>query len=123
MSGAPSILFLHGWQNERPPEHWQTIVTARLRERGIEVRHPQLPDPFTPSLWDWLDVIRQELAMLTPGDRVVACHSLSCLAWGHVAPSLEAHERPGRVCWVAPPGPPTASRSAWTPTSCRTWRT
>ena len=37
---------------------------------------------------------------MTPGNRVVACHSLGCLLWARIA-AAEAVER---VCWVAPPG-------------------
>jgi predicted alpha/beta hydrolase family esterase len=105
VSHPPAVLFLHGWQNERPPDHWQTIVAGHLREQGIEVHHPQLPEPYTPSLSRWMEVIREQLGLLSRGNRVVACHSLSCLAWGHLAPALEPAERPERLAWVAPPGP------------------
>lgn len=94
-----AVLLLHGWQNERPPEHWQTIVAAELRGRGVQVRHPQLPDPYEPVLEDWVAVARAELAELEGDDRVVVCHSLGCLLWAH------ANATADRVCWVAPPGP------------------
>ncbi len=51
-----------------------------------------------------MDAARAALAGLGE-DPVVICHSLSCMAWAHLAPHLEADERPGRVLWVAPPGP------------------
>jgi predicted alpha/beta hydrolase family esterase len=46
-----------------------------------------------------------ELAALPGGDRAVACHSLSCLMWAHLAATLAPAQRPDRVVLVAPPGP------------------
>ncbi len=105
MSHPSGVLFLHGWMNRRPPEHWQSRVAAELRGDGIPVEHPQLPDPDTPRLEGWIDVALDGLRRMPTGERVVACHSLSCLLWAHLAPCLERAERPERVCWVAPPGP------------------
>lgn len=96
---------MHGWKNRREPDHWQSIVAAQLRAEGVAVAHPQLPDPDTPSLDSWMQVALAELRAMPPGERVVACHSLSCLMWAHLAPTLEPADRPERVCWVAPPGP------------------
>lgn len=78
---ARRFLVLHGWQNHRPPEHWQHWLVERLRARGEQVLYPQLPAPDEPRLQDWLGVLRSELRMLGDGERVVIAHSLGCLLW------------------------------------------
>lgn len=99
MSAPSSVLFLHGWQNRREPDHWQSRVAAILREHAIEVHHPQLPDPDTPDPEAWTAEADAALAAMAPGHRVVVCHSLGCLLWANMGQKAE------RVAWVAPPGP------------------
>ena len=100
MSAPSSVLLLHGWQNRREADHWQSRVAGILRERGVQVVHPQLPDPDEPDPAAWADTARAALAEMTPGHRVVACHSLGCILWARLVPEAAAD----RVCWVAPPG-------------------
>ncbi|HEX5909334.1 MAG TPA: alpha/beta hydrolase, partial [Thermoleophilaceae bacterium] len=99
MSAPSSVLLLHGWQNRREADHWQSRVAAMLRERDTEVAHPQLPDPDEPDPDAWAATARAALDEMTPGHRVVVCHSLGCLLWARIAEPVD------RVCWVAPPGP------------------
>jgi predicted alpha/beta hydrolase family esterase len=100
---ARRFLVLHGWQNHRPPEHWQFWLTERLRRRGEQVLYPQLPAPDHPALADWLAVLRAELLMLGSGERVVICHSLSCLLWLRHAATAGVEHRVDRVLLVCPP--------------------
>jgi predicted alpha/beta hydrolase family esterase len=90
--------------NRRPPEHWQHILVLELEAAGHQVAYPQLPNTDDPVLDDWIGVMLRELRGLE-GEKVVLCHSLSCLGWAHLAPRLRPEERPARVLWVAPPGP------------------
>lgn len=99
------VLLLHGWQNRRPRGHWQFWLAERLRSAGEQVLYPQLPSPDEPRLDDWIEVLETELAQLGEGERVVICHSLSCLLWAHAVVRLGAHARVDRLLWVAPPGP------------------
>jgi predicted alpha/beta hydrolase family esterase len=95
-----SFLILHGLEGSGP-EHWQTWLAGRLRERGERVRYPGLPDPFDPDPDTWRACLREELAALQ-GERVVLCHSLACRLW-----LLHARDNDGmaaeRVLLVAPP--------------------
>jgi predicted alpha/beta hydrolase family esterase len=93
--------------NRRPPEHWQHILALELEAAGHEVAYPQLPNTDDPVLDDWIAVMLGELRELRglAGEKVVLCHSLSCMGWAHLAPRLTPDERPARVLWVAPPGP------------------
>jgi len=43
MLAEMAFLILHGLEGSGP-EHWQTWLAGRLRERGLEVAYPSLPD-------------------------------------------------------------------------------
>jgi len=101
---ARSFLILHGWQNRRPPEHWQHWLADRLREEGCQVIYPQLPAPDEPQLAVWLEELRGHLEQLQGEERVVIAHSLGSLLWLHHTRSDEP-ARVDRVLLVAPPGP------------------
>ena len=94
------FLILHGLEGSGP-EHWQTWLARRLRERGERVSYPNLPDPFDPHPADWLRDLDEELALL---DRpVVLCHSLACLLWLRAAARPTDGPLASRVILVAPP--------------------
>ena len=104
--GLKSFLILHGWQNRRPPEHWQHWLADRLREARTQVVYPQFPAPDEPQVEVWLDELRGHLARLAGEERVVIAHSLGCLLWLHYAGGDEV-EPVDRVLLVSPPGPET----------------
>jgi predicted alpha/beta hydrolase family esterase len=99
------FLVLHGWQNRRPPQHWQWQLTKTLRRQGEQVLYPQLPDPDRPSLDRWTEVLRAELAQLGDGERIVIAHSLAVALWLHAATLLTGPERVDRMLLVSPPSP------------------
>lgn len=99
------MLLLHGWQNRRSAGHWQFWLAERLRAQGEQVLYPQLPNPDEPLLDEWIEVLDSELTQLGDGERVVICHSLSCLLWAHASTRLGERLRATRLLWVAPPGP------------------
>jgi predicted alpha/beta hydrolase family esterase len=99
------FLVLHGWENHRPPGHWQWQLAETLRASGEQVLYPQFPDPDRPSLAAWQALLRAELAQLGTGERVVVAHSLAVSLWLHAAPLLTAQERVDRVLLVAPASP------------------
>ena len=107
------FLVLHGWENHRPPEHWQWQLVQALRDRGEQVLYPQLPAADHPVLEDWLDVLAGEWRQMGAGERVVVAHSLSCLLWLHAAERGLVDPPADRVLLVAPPSPAvTASYDA-----------
>ena len=92
------FLILHGYEGSGP-DHWQSLLAARLREAGHDVAYPVLPDPFHPRLEAWLDALAP---LRAPGD-VVLCHSLACCLYlHHRARGGPAAER---ALLVAPPHP------------------
>jgi predicted alpha/beta hydrolase family esterase len=94
---------LHGWQNHRPAEHWQHWLAGQLTARGHDVRYPQLPDPDEPSLKDWLTAVERAVARTADSELVVVCHSLSCVAWAHLASRGSVRLPVDRLLFVAPP--------------------
>jgi predicted alpha/beta hydrolase family esterase len=102
---VPEVAFLiiHGLEGSGP-EHWQTWLATRLRERGHDVAYPSLPDADSPRVDRWLDALDTELATLPAAETTVLCHSLGSLLWLHHAtrrPTLEVV----RALLVAPPQP------------------
>lgn len=98
-------LILHGWENHQPPGHWQHWLAGRLTALGHEVHYPQLPNADEPVLADWLTVIEGQLQQTVPEELTVICHSLSCMAWLHLADQGSTWLPVGRLLFVAPPGP------------------
>jgi predicted alpha/beta hydrolase family esterase len=104
MTAAPRFVILHGWENRRPPEHWQHWLADELRARGEEVDYPQLPDPDTPDLDTWRGILSGLVARDETPVTLIA-HSLAASLWlthlalggstGHVT----------RVALVAIPAP------------------
>lgn len=76
-----SFLLLHGYENQRPPSHWQRWLSLELTARGHDVRYPQLPDPDAPDFERWRDVALANLATLTEGTITVITHSASTMLW------------------------------------------
>jgi len=108
-----SYLILHGFQNHRPPGHWQHWLAGELRARGHEVRYPQLPQPDAPRLEEWLAALeehgkrpeqRSDDGRTEDGEFVVLAHSLSVLLWLRAVAAGRAPDA-DRVLLVAPPSP------------------
>jgi predicted alpha/beta hydrolase family esterase len=106
---ASAFLILHGLGGSGPG-HWQPWLADRLARDGHTVRFPDLPDPHSPDPQVWKLAVLAELADgptafggVCPdgGERVVICHSLSCIAW--LAASEEIERPVDRVALVAPP--------------------
>jgi predicted alpha/beta hydrolase family esterase len=112
------VLILHGWTNRRPLGHWQRNLASALREQGHIVSYPQLPNPDNPELADWLEVLIDELNMLTEvGSRadeelIVVAHSLGCIVWLQASDRGLLPVKANRLLLVAPPEPqPTGTDS------------
>jgi hypothetical protein len=94
-----TFVIVHGWQGSGP-DHWQTWLAARLRDRGERVLYPSLPEPDEPRLDRWRAALDHALHE-AGADSHVLCHSLGCVLWFHHA----ARRRPpvARALLVAPP--------------------
>lgn len=107
-----AYLILHGWQNHRPPEHWQHWLAGRLTALGHRVGYPQLPDADDPDLDVWLGELARHLEELNgPEERVVVAHSLSAVLWLHAAArGMKQQRYADRVLLVSPPSGPVLAR-------------
>lgn len=96
-----NVLIVHGLGGSGP-DHWQTWLSRRLRERGLSVSYMDLPDPDAPALEPWVAGLDGEVTRLGPEKLAVACHSLGAVTWLHLA--ARVHRRLAeRVLLVAPP--------------------
>ncbi|GAA4137909.1 RBBP9/YdeN family alpha/beta hydrolase [Leifsonia shinshuensis] len=100
-----AFLILHGWDNFRPPGHWQFELAAALRARGERVVYPQLPDAERPEVDAWREAAAAALAeAAADGARVtVVAHSLGAMLWLGARPADDSAVE--RVLLVAPPSP------------------
>jgi predicted alpha/beta hydrolase family esterase len=107
---AQRFLLLHGIaaRGLDYPEHWQSWVAARLRERGFYVSFPRLPAGELLSPTSWAAALDAELTQLAaaPGERVVLCQSTGSVLWLRHAPDVRPEQRVDRVLLVAPPSGP-----------------
>jgi predicted alpha/beta hydrolase family esterase len=99
---ASAFLILHGLSGSGPG-HWQRWLADRLTQAGHAVRLPELRDADTPDPEVWLGELRAELERLDGDERVVICHSLSCITW--LAACTQLDSPVDRVALVAPPSP------------------
>lgn len=103
-----AFLILHGWDNFRPPGHWQHELAAALRERGERVVYPQLPDAANPDVDAWREAAAAALDEAADGGAgvTVIAHSLAAMLWLGARPSdTGAGSAVDRVLLVAPPSP------------------
>jgi predicted alpha/beta hydrolase family esterase len=97
---ASGFLILHGLGGSGPG-HWQRWIAEQLRADGNTVALPDLPDPDAPHPAAWRAQVLAEAGALDGDERVVLCHSLSCIVW--LAACAEVERPVDRVALVAPP--------------------
>lgn len=103
-----AFLILHGWDNFRPPGHWQRELATSLEQRGERVVYPQLPDAARPRLDAWRDAAGLALREAAEGGArvTVIAHSLGAALWLGARPADPAEEAAvDRVLLAAPPSP------------------
>jgi len=97
-----TVLILHGWGGNKP-EHWQEWLYGRLRDAGVDVRYPKMPDPGAPRLAAWIARLHEEVkALSADSETTVLCHSLGAITWMHYAAAAQSRIA-ARTLLVAPP--------------------
>ncbi|MGW5644577.1 RBBP9/YdeN family alpha/beta hydrolase [Saccharopolyspora sp. NPDC003752] len=98
------VLLIHGMTGSGP-WHWQQWLAGQLRDQGVRVDLPSLPDPDRPALDRWLPVLRERLeAVPREAELVVAAHSCGVALWLHHAATIAGRDRRAdRVLLVSPP--------------------
>jgi predicted alpha/beta hydrolase family esterase len=117
MSAPHAFLLLHGFGNHRPPEHWMHWLNGELEATGTPVIYPQLPNPDHPTYEEWGEALIThlgELADTQADERIVLCHSLSCLTWFRAAGESQITDAlaPDRLVLVSPPSRDRIPRDA-----------
>lgn len=102
------FLVIHGLENHRPEGHWHRILTSELRHLGHVVAYPQLPNPDSPDLSAWLEMVDTELQLLREAGALevtVIAHSLGCVTWLQYVQKRTSSLKVSRVLLVAPADP------------------
>ncbi len=122
------IVIVYGYEGSGPG-HWQRWLQEQLRQSGVPVAFPELPDADAPRKDAWVSALR-ELVDAAALPVTFVCHSLGCWAVDHLLA-----ERGGAnihaVLLVAPPSPfllfepvesflpPPRPREVWAPLAAR----
>jgi len=70
------VFIVHGWDGY-PEEGWFPWLKRELESRGFEVYVPQLPDPGTPRIENWVPALAKEVG--TPDAQTYFVgHSMGC---------------------------------------------
>ena len=96
------VVIVHGYDGSGPG-HWQRWLYDELRQRGIAVHLPELPNPRWPQCEQWVAQLSALLDSSTAPVLFVA-HSLGCWALDHLLGRCGAAGIMGALL-VAPPSP------------------
>lgn len=80
------VLILHGLGGSDFP-HWQAHLAADLIKQNTPVSFPHLPNRNNPTLKEWKESLKKEIAHFKP--TIVVCHSLANLLWFHTCEELD----------------------------------
>lgn len=93
------VIIVHGY-NGNPGANWFPWLKNELEKLGVEVTVPQMPNPDTPQLHEWLSTLRNVVG--TPdNDTYLVGHSLGCPTILRYLQSLKEGEFVGGALLVA----------------------
>ena len=124
------IVIVHGYDGSGPG-HWQRWLETELRQNGVPVLLPELPDPTAPRKDVWVAALADVVTTANGAPVTFVCHSLGCWAVDHLLAERGPLPIHGALL-VAPPSPwllfepvesflpPPRQRQAWAPLADRT---
>jgi hypothetical protein len=124
------IVIVYGYEGSGPG-HWQRWLESELRQRGVPVRFPDLPDPAAPQKDAWVAALGDVVAAANGAPITFICHSLGCWAVDHLLAERGVHGFHAALL-VAPPSPyllfepvesflpPPRRAEVWVPLAART---
>ncbi|MBU0635642.1 alpha/beta hydrolase [Candidatus Micrarchaeota archaeon] len=93
------VLLIHPWGGKHP-QHWLSWLEEQLREKRFETFYPDLPNPDTPNIQEWLGELKK-VPVTFNESLVLVGHSLGCPTILHILQNLKEGEKVGLVVLVA----------------------
>lgn len=91
---------IHGWDG-KPENSWYPWLKQELEAKGYSVQVPQMPNPETPKIEEWVPHLRQIVGSVDSNTHFV-CHSMGCQTLLRYLESVSDDVKIGGVLLVAP---------------------
>lgn len=90
---------IHGWEG-KPSGNWFPYLSLELKANGFEVNAPQMPDPKSPKVKEWLSFLKEYVGK-SDTDTYFVGHSLGCITIARYLESLPTRSKAGGCVFVA----------------------
>ncbi len=94
------IIIVHGFASS-PKMYWFPWLKKELEKAGHKVEAPQMPDPFTPVIEEWIPFLSKVVGIPDENTFFIG-HSIGCQAIIRYLETLPAETRVGGAIFVAP---------------------
>lgn len=94
------VIVVHGWDGS-PGEGWFPWLKDELKQKKIEVKIPEMPEPDFPKIQPWVDKLKLAVGNVDE-EMVFVGHSIGCQAILRYLASLPEGTRVNKVILVAP---------------------
>lgn len=93
------VIIVHGWDGY-PEEGWFPWLKSELEKRGFEVEIPQLPEPESPRIYNWVPALKKSIGKPDKNTYLVG-HSMGCQTIARYLETLSTETKIGGVVFVA----------------------
>lgn len=93
------VIIVHGWDGY-PEKGWFPWLKKELKDKGFEVIVPQLPDPSSPRIYNWVPVLASTADKVDENTYFVG-HSMGCQTIARFLETLPEGVKVGGVVFVA----------------------
>lgn len=94
------IILVHGFASS-PAMYWFPWLKEELEKAGHRVEAPQMPDPFTPMIEEWVPFLSKVVGE-PDEDTIFIGHSIGCQAIIRYLETLPEGKKVGGAIFVAP---------------------
>lgn len=93
------VVIVHGWDGH-PQEGWFPWLKSELEAKGFEVLVPQLPDPESPRIYNWIPKLEETVGKIDEKTFFVG-HSMGCQAIVRLLEKQPVETKAGGAVFVA----------------------
>ncbi|HEV7449009.1 MAG TPA: alpha/beta fold hydrolase [Candidatus Paceibacterota bacterium] len=93
------VFIVHGWDGA-PTDSWFPWLKQELEAKGFEVHVPQLPEPGSPRIYNWVPALAQVVGVADEQTYFVG-HSMGCQTTARYLETLPEGQKVGGAVFVA----------------------